>query len=565
MNHSFPVQIVDDSDNPVSGARVCLVQQSALGSGNHPYASLAATHKDVGNGNYDDGKSVAMATGNWVLVVTLKGKAPVVQPLKVTTAKDGTFVLSPRSGAVATVKITPVVRTVSRTKLKEITCHVTFYPANELVFLGGADYNRPDISGGWRFYLYGFKRAEVLRREKKIHPGTIVTVFSTGYSTRTTRVWGRKSWVDVEVAQLGDISARKLPKRGETYQPVRGIDIHINDFYDYLAGLGTSQPKSVQEIGIFSHSFPGGPILYDTGEGDTYARLPDRNDTFDFDARPKDFNSKNFPPRQKMLDAFGPNCAFRIWGCSATTHYKNRSTLALKAIQKGMAEDEFFEVQSDIFNHETPHVMTDRQIEYTSELRHRFEMDVLFRSRTYPAEAAKRLKIEVRSGCPGTESSPTTIEGIEMMMVPMNDYGDVFRYFHAKFDPEFNETEDKWDRGFVDYHALQSRPAVALPRFSMQYYSVHILYQDDRWDHTLKKGAYITFWRLGKKHFHPNPKLQIVRRLTSDLVTRGMKGQLLVLKDKDPKTSEALYVQEDGRVFTMGLKDGQWKVRLGEL
>jgi hypothetical protein len=563
MNHSFPVQIVDDSDAAVSGARVCLVQASALGSDLHPYSSVAATHTDVGNGNYDDGKSIAMATGDWVLVVTLKGKSPVVQPLKVTTAGDGTFVLSARPGAVATVKITHVVRIVSKAKLKEITCHVTFYPANELVFIGGADYNRRDISGGWKFYLYGFKRAEVLRREKKIHPGTIVTVFSTGDSTRTTRVWGKKGWVDIDVAVLGDISLRVLPAPGETYQPVRGIDIHINDFYDYLAGLGTSQPNSVQEVGIFSHSWPGGPILYDTGEGAAFSRRPDRNDTIDFDARPKDFNDTNFPKHQKMLDAFGPNCAYRIWGCSATTHFKVRSQEALKAIKKKMAEDDFFKVRSDVYDHH-PHTLISTKEELTSELRHRFEMDTLFRSRTYPAEAAKRLGIEVRSGCPGTESAPKTIEGIEMMMVPMGDYQSVFDYYRAKFSPEFNETEGTWDKGYVDYTALQKRTPVPKPPFSMRYYNLDILYRDDDWNNK-KAGAYLTFGRPSAGLYHPDPHVAIEALVIPDLVTRGMNGQLLMLKAKDPSQSQAVYVQEDQRILQLSRKDGQWKVVLREL
>jgi hypothetical protein len=33
-----------------------------------------------------------------------------------------------------------------------------------------------------------------------------------------------------------------------------GIDIHITDVYKYLAEVGKRAPRSMQEVGIFSHS-----------------------------------------------------------------------------------------------------------------------------------------------------------------------------------------------------------------------------------------------------------------------------------------------------------------------
>jgi hypothetical protein len=439
---------------------------------------------------------------------------------------------------------------------------VTLHPAAEIVFIAGIDYNRIDINGGWLFHEYGFHRAEVLRREKKIHEGTIVTVFSTAQIQRTKRVWGVKKWVDIEVAHLGDPATRVLGAGPDSYVPVAGLDIHITDFYKYLAEVGVREPKSVKEIGIFSHSWPGGPILYNTGEGAAFKPTASR-DPDDFDARPKDFNAHNFPDYNKMPDAFAGGCRFTIWGCSATTHLKFRSRRALEAIEKGLAEDVFFIVRNELEDHDPAVGVFAIEEEHTSELRHRFFMDTLFRKITYPAEAAKKLNIEVRAGCPGTGSDPKTIDGIEMLMVDLNVYKDVFGYFRKKFAPEFDETKSKWDKGYVDYHALQSRAAVAKPAFSTEYYNLKIKTKVTQ--RQPATGAEMTFWN-GKSVAHPTPNLEVIIKPVADLVEVGKKGHLIVLRDKDKTKSQAVFLQEDEKIFhiTRDAKS-EWTVKGAEL
>ncbi len=184
--------------------------------------------------------------------------------------------------------------------------------------------------------------------------------------------------------------------------------------------------------------------------------------------------------------------------------------------------------------------------EHTSELRHRWAMDSLFRRATYAGEAAKKLGIEVRAGCPGTGSDPTTVEGIEMLMVDLAGYQDVFEYFHKKFTPEFAETKGKWDRGYVDYHAIQSRAPVPKPPFSTQYYDLNIQTKVTRWQPAA--GAQIRFSN-GKTVAHPTPNIQVIMKLVPNMVTVGKTGHLSLLKDRDPTKSQAVYVQEDQRVF----------------
>jgi len=559
MDHTFPVTVVDDAGATVAGARVCLVEKADLGDELHPYPSLDATHDDAGAGKYTEKSAITPSEGEWVLVVTLAGKAPVVQPLNVKAGAGGAFTAKPKPSAVATVTITGTIRKVGADTVKETAFHVTLHSAAEIVFIAGLDYNRTDINGGWLFHEYGFHRAEVLRREKKIHAGTIVTVFSTAKIWRTTRVWGVGKWVDVEVGQLGDASTRVLGAGPDSYQPVDGLDIHITDFYKYLAAVGVREAHSVKEIGIFSHSWPGGPILYNTGERAAFKPISHVRDPKDFDARPKDFHAANFGDYDKMPDAFAADCRFTIWGCSATTHFKFRSRKALQAIDSGLAEDAFFTVRSELQDHDPAVGVFATEEEHTSELRHRFMMDRLFRRGTYAAEAAKKLGIEVRAGCPGTGSDPTTIDGIEMLMVDLGVYGDVFRYFHKKFAPEFAETKGKWDKGYVDYHAIQSRAAVAAPPFSTEYYDLNIRTKVTRWQPAA--NATLAFWN-GKSIDHPTPNVHVVMKAVADLATAGKKGHLFVLQDADKTKSQAVFVQEDEKIFkvTQDAATHQWTV-----
>ena len=558
MDHTFPVKVVDDNGGNIAGAVVVLVEKSTIPGGSfHPFSGLAATHDDAGDGKYNEKATITPTEDDWLLVVSLAGKSTVVQPLKLTKGADGEFTAHPVPAAVATVTISGALRKVGATKVKEVGFHVKLFPAAEIVFIAGVDYNRRDVSGGWLFHEYGFNRATILRRKKKIDDGTIVTVFSTAKIWRTKRVWGLGGWVDIEVAKLwGDPATRTLPAAGEIYQPIAGLDIHIIDFYTYLSEVGDRQPNSVLEIGIFSHSFPGGPILYDTGENAAVSNVfSAARDPDDFDARPKDFNATNFAGYPKMKDALAPNCRFTIWGCSATTHFKFASRRSLQAIKAGRPEDEFFIVRNEVEDHGAIVAVEE---ERTSEIRHRFLMDALFRRATYPAEAARKLDIEVRGGCPGTGSDPSTIDGIEMLSVDLALYKDVFDYFHAKFAPEFAETNEKWDKGYVDYHALQSRPAVAAPAFATEQYFLSI---DKIPTHFSPGGSSKLRFGNNKAIDHPTANVQVVSTPQVDFVTAGKKGHLYVLKDNDPSKSQAVFVQEDQHVFQVTRNAAhEWKV-----
>jgi hypothetical protein len=544
VDHLWPVEVVDEKGAAVTGVKVALVEKSKVGVETFPYPGVAATHDDKGGGKYEPKAALTPSAGKWLLVVTKKGRAPVVQPLTLTDKKADGFVAG--GSELATVTLTTALRTVGASKQRETRFRVVLHPPAELVFLGGIDYHKRDPSTGWLFHLYGFKRAEVLWREKKIHAGTVVTVFSTSHLTRTTRVRGKKGWIDVEVHPIRDRALRVIPAAGH-YTPVVGIDYHPQEFYKYLSEVGTREPKSVREAGIFSHSYPGGPILYntyETGFEQLPARAPD-----DFDARAKDWNATNVPGYPKLKDAFASDARFTIWGCSATLWYRRRAQAATKAMKAGKGENDRFLVEVDLGG-------TGKLEEQITELELRWWMDTLFRKGPYCAEAARYLGIETRSACPGVGSDPETVDGIEMLMVKMENHEPEYAYYRKKFGPEFAETNGKWDKGYVDYHAVQQRPAVPSPPFDPAYYAFQVQAGED---------TVLMFWNR-KKVIHPGSDVKLKRKLVPDLVTAGKTGWLYVLEDTDTTKSQAVYAQEDARIFAI-TRDGasKWTVKGAEL
>lgn len=549
MTHQFPVTVLDDKGAAIAGAQVCLVKRSALGSARFPYPAIAATHDDKGAGRYEPKAEIVPTAEAWILLVRLAGKSPVAQPLKVTARAAGGFDVLPSPVTAATVTFTTTTRTVGASKVQETAFAITMHPAAELVYLGGLDYNARDPSKGWLFHEYGFGRAQVLWRKKQIHPGTIVTVFSTAKITVTTRVKAQgdwRKWLDIDVFKLGDLSTRVLPAADKLYEPVVGLDIHITDFYKYLDGVGTREPHSVREVGIFSHSFPGGPILYDTGEDDAH-RVAAARQASDFDARAKDFNATNFAGYPRMADALAPDCRFNVWGCSATRLFKFRTVKALQQVRAGRPEDEFFVVSVDIRDHDSKLIQLVE--ERTSELRHRHDMDLRFRKGTYIAAAAAKLGVSCRSACPGCSSDPKPDDGIEMLGVDLATYGEVYAYFRAKFSPDFDFTNERWDHGYIDYHALQARAPVAQPPFSSEYYG---LTQDFRLAQASAPNAFTLQFANRKTITDANVNLKLASKAVKDFGgVAGTHGHLYTLTDSDPAKSRAVYVQSDGKLFTV--------------
>ena len=91
------------------------------------------------------------------------------------------------------------------------------------------------------------------------------------------------------------------------------------DVYAYLNGIGANRPSTVADFGIFSHSWQGGPILYNTVSQTERAGQVGR-DPQDLDMRAsQDFDSANASSWTDMPKAFASDANCHVWGCFATT------------------------------------------------------------------------------------------------------------------------------------------------------------------------------------------------------------------------------------------------------
>ena len=100
------------------------------------------------------------------------------------------------------------------------------------------------------------------------------------------------------------------------------------EIYQYIASIGKDRPGTLEELSILSHSWAGGPILFDTTEApefDTRARQTER-DPADRDAPRswKDFSPVNMPFKANFVAAFSGSPFIRVLGLSRDDTFTQR-------------------------------------------------------------------------------------------------------------------------------------------------------------------------------------------------------------------------------------------------
>jgi hypothetical protein len=103
----------------------------------------------------------------------------------------------------------------------------------------------------------------------------------------------------------------------ETDDPLKYLS--ATDIYGYLGEVGVKRPGTIVEFSVFSHSWQGGPILFDTGSRTQSAKKAER-DPHDLDMRTsQDFVTPNVDTWSEMPKAFAADASSHVWGCFATT------------------------------------------------------------------------------------------------------------------------------------------------------------------------------------------------------------------------------------------------------
>jgi hypothetical protein len=334
----------------VTTARVSFVTEALLrskpftGSSPQPYWTVDGqfrTHKHQADGYYvldsaavaasfPSGTNLDPASGKWLLSVQDNANSPVAQRITLKATKGVLRATAGWSDHPSDKGQTAKARTAATVDLayfakgadKAIPAEHTIitavlYPRKEIVFLGGVDYEVADArsqaypyatpddafkpQAGTRFELFAESRRADLLAASALDKGTRVTFLAARTGIRRTTVKAGSGWLTVDRERTGT----------HRYDP---NSISILDLYGYLNSVGALSPGIVQEAGIFSHAWVGGPIIRNTYDQSGSATVRDPDDR---DARPKDWNATGvMASYPKLGSAFSIGARFQTWGCN---------------------------------------------------------------------------------------------------------------------------------------------------------------------------------------------------------------------------------------------------------
>ena len=540
IEHEWHVVVKDEAGKAITDARVALVPEATRTGKEFPYAAIAATHTHAADGKYDPAPAIAGAEGGWVLIVTRKDRSPVVQPLALKKHKEELVVSTP-GGRVATLVLSAEVAKVAGNTVRRVTFVVTLHPSSKLVFVAGTDY----FSKGVTHRDFAESRMRILRTDKKIDDGTIQVLFACDERAHVFLALPSSGSKLVEIArkQIGPRTILEgnvediLPGRDHQKDPAK--DVAVVQFYKYLAQLGKDEPKSVREAGLFSHSWPGGPILYNTDEGAAFSSAAGR-DPNDLDARVKDFNATNTAGWADMKKAFADKALFRVWGCSATRHTRRKM---IEMNNRGHKDGTFFTVNTDEQGHGSTTTVLWEDERLTPEML-RFQLDQELRDESYMGAAAGWLgpAATVSGAPPGAGSDLWSAGSLQWMMVNTSTYASNYTYLSREFKPDFERTSGKHDDGYMNYSKMVGRAAAAKPAFSPRYYKF-TRYLNDHW-------AMLELTHIAKQLPANTDTHKVQLHVVDDPpVFAPAKGTLYTLEDQiDPTRSTAFFHQDDQTV-----------------
>jgi hypothetical protein len=547
MDHDWIVEVKDDKGAAITGATVALVLSSTVAGIDFPFTSVAATHAHKSGGLYEASKPIAPVVGDWVLIVRLSKKSPVVQPLKMRAKGKVEIQTVPSPKTVAAIGFSAEVKSIGKSQLRRSRFKVTLFPSSEIVCISGTEY----FSAGTRFRIFAENHTLALLREKKADDGVIMTLFSADDRSRDTLVPAAGGGLVKIAAKSFGPTAGITP--GKKHDPVIGVDISPPDMYAYLSGVGGSEPGRVIEVGFFTHSYPGGPILFNTGDDTS---VPGRLPT-DFDARMKDFNPTNVAKWPKLKLAMSASGSWHVWGCSATTHNKNLVAAALA--HKKAGDDTHFTVNTTSNHHDGR--PAEKVEERTTRKRVKRDMDTRFRRLSFMAAAAKFLGIPVFGPPPGVGSSfanPSKPKKgqpeLSVMYIDSASNPTTYAYFKDEFGPEFEPTNTPFDKGYVDYQRLGTRGFPPAAPFSSEYYRFLQSFDTNPANEETTLG-----FADGRSVRRDSSHTKLKVSAKSGFATPGETGHLYEIHvTTDETLSRAVYVQDDGQIFKVN-KDAAGK------
>jgi hypothetical protein len=358
-----PIQfnVVTDTNGTLTPewlASMSIVKRADVGDLTWPYNALPFTHVHYDNGFYralSGNRADEPGPGEWLLVVSMGGKSPVVQRLTI-TEKNGVLRAAAGWGVAAAAELAHTALTISIVNYDQVAGASPGAPAKqsrviarllprlELVSMGCLDKTGGGI-GGTRFEEFAKGRANLLFADGKLNDGVIFTLFIA--QTRQKQVWVKsrspkpKEWVLVGEEIKAPIAA------GEK-QPVVGKDLGILDFYEHLNNVGRGTPGTVLEAGVYGHAYVKGPIVWNTYDYATPRNVRDPND---FDGRNKDWVPRGAIDLSysHLRKSFSPDKGtLRAWGCNHMNNTLAEINAGLRELNNKTPRKQFFLVKLPI-------------------------------------------------------------------------------------------------------------------------------------------------------------------------------------------------------------------------
>lgn len=590
---------------PVQDAHVAFVKEALLrkkpfsDSGPKPFWSVDGqydTHKHKADGLYvldaaTVGQKYPSATnldpvpGTWLLSVQVPGATPVVQRVTLKAAKGvlratagwDTHLADRGQPAKARIAATIDMAYFAKGADKAIPAEHTLItvqvlPRKEVVFLCGVDYEVADATapaypydppeneykeqGGTRFEVFAQSRRYDLLSAKEIDKGTRVTFLNARTGIRSTTVLAASSWLTVDLERTGT-------------SKYDSNSISISDLYVYLDSVGANAAGTVQEVGIFSHAWVGGPILRNTYDNSGSATTRDSTDR---DARPKDWNASGvMAAYPKLKSAFSPNALFKTWGCNHPVLIRAQILAArqrLKAANPAFPRDKVFTAESSYESHGQRF----HEVEAASLDQLRFVISRYFNSpsgaRTYLGAAAHFLPVP----CWGAPIGAGANYINNRMVITAPEGDPVLDYLKKEYSLQASAISGR----YMDYQALKSVSVTSPPFSPDRWYGQWPTVQD--FAGTSGSWAYLKLHngilamrpgKLGVSVGWSNPPivagspgvLYRFPKTAPDKICRLGSTDALLVK-QDAHRDCGMFVQQNGKVWIVQrqLPSGAWSV-----
>jgi len=258
--------------------------------------------------------------------------------LKITdTGDDFTVRFAPSMIDVPSMASLAKVNATTTSKTTKNLLKLTIGRAREVLLVVGYDYRSNSI-----YRDHAVCRMHDLNVAGTFDDSAVTSVLDmqSGEETRWVRGRSRDKMsssfkIDAGWSLLSTVShpTPNLGASGDDY-PGRGT-MGMPEVYRYIENIGRLRPGTLEELSFLSHSFLGGPIMFNTIEHVPFRLGQPRQaerDELDRDARFwKDFTPLYMPNKAQFVAAFSASPLVKVWGCLAKQEQRTALHLARDA------------------------------------------------------------------------------------------------------------------------------------------------------------------------------------------------------------------------------------------